>query len=112
MSSGWCDRCVNSECKQCGSLKPDPTPEELRLERKELCERLNDRDATIVGLRRRIHVLEFHVMPFDTCESAWCNPVEGVNPAINFHILSAETAEPIPVEAAMAKAIADRDGAD
>ena len=112
MSSGWCDRCVNSECKHCGSLKPDPNPDELRLERKELCEKLNDRDATILGLRKRIHVLELHASPFELCESVWCNPLDGINPAINFHILSAEAAVHIPVEAAMAKAIAERDGAD
>jgi hypothetical protein len=112
MSSGWCDRCVNSECKNCGSLKPNPTPEELRLERKELCERLNDRDAIVLGLRKRIHVLEHHEGDFETCESMWCNPVEGINPAINFHIMGHGQVEHLSADAAMVRAIAERDGAD
>lgn len=112
MSSGWCDRCINSECKECGSLKPYPTPEELRLERKELCEKLNDRDATVLGLRRRIHVLEHHEEEFENCKSTWCNPLEGINPAINFHIMGHDHAEHILADAAMVSAIAERDGAD
>jgi hypothetical protein len=113
MSSGWCDRCINSECRNCGSLKPDPTPEELREERKELCEKLRDRDAAILGLRRRVHFIERHIEEFEKCESLWCNPVLGNNPAISFHITHHDDhAEISSIDADMVKAIGERDGAD
>ena len=112
MSSGWCDRCINSECKNCGSLKPDPTPEELREERKQLCEKLNDRVATILGLRRRLHFVERHIKDFEKCESLWCNPEPGNNPAMSFHIVRPEDNQTLSVDADMVKAIAERDGAD
>ena len=113
MSSGWCDRCINSECRHCGSLKPDPTPEELREERKELCEKLRDRDAAVLGLRKRVHFLEHHIEEFEKCESLWCNPVLGNNPAMSFHLMRhGNHAETFPANADMVKAVAERDGAD
>ena len=42
-----------------------------------------DQLVTIIrGLRRRIHMLECHNQHFERCESAWCNPADDANPAL------------------------------
>lgn len=50
-------------------LTPEAAAEPVRVE--------NLRDLEILGLRRRIHMLEGHNQWFERCESAWCNPSVG-----------------------------------
>jgi hypothetical protein len=61
----------------------------------------DDAEAELVVLRRRIHQIERHNQFFERCESAWCNPVAGNDPAAG--IIGAAWRTPADYEAQLAK---------
>jgi len=75
-------------CDFCGDQRQTHVPAgaECLATLRSLVAKLSEEADTLkkanLGLRFRIHQLEHHRPRFHACESAWCNPVEDWNPAL------------------------------
>jgi len=63
--------------------QPVESNRELMSKGEALCQGLGVTLMENTGLRKRIHDIEGHNQYFFRCESAWCHPSEGTNPALD-----------------------------